>query len=152
MALLERRTARPPERWEPAREFDQVAERMRRILEETFGDARLISAAVAWSPFVDIEETDDAYVLELELPGVKREDVDIELMGNEIMISGEIKERERQGVVRRRTRRTGRFEYVATLPDHVDGDKVEAHLEGGVLMVRVPKSERAHRRKIEVKS
>jgi HSP20 family protein len=152
MAILERRSVRPPERWEQAREFDQVAERMRRILEDTFGDARLIPALAAWSPFVDIEEKDDAYVLELELPGVKREDVDIEIVGNEIMISGEIKERERQGVVRRRTRRTGRFEYVAALPDNVDGDRVEAHLEGGVLTVRVPKSERAHRRKIEVKS
>jgi HSP20 family protein len=152
MALLERRSTSVPQRWEPASELDQVAERMRRILEDTFGDAQLIPAAVAWSPFVDIEETDDAYVLELELPGVKREDVDIELMGNEIRISGEIKERERQGVVRRRTRRTGRFEYIASLPDHVDGDTVEAHLEGGVLTVRVPKSERAHRRKIEVKS
>jgi HSP20 family protein len=83
---------------------------------------------------------------------VKREDVNIELVGNELTINGEIKERERVGVLRKRTRRLGRFEYRVVLPDHVDGDKVEAKLDDGMLSVRVPKAQRAQRRKIEVKS
>jgi HSP20 family protein len=68
------------------------------------------------------------------------------------MITGEIKERERKGAMRRRTRRTGRFAYRVRLPDQVDSSKIDANLDRGVLTVRVPKSEKAKRQKIEVKS
>jgi HSP20 family protein len=154
MAVQERRSSTlAPQRWEPLREFEQVAEHMRRLLDDTFGEAAAPLAAVtAWTPLVDIEETDDAYVVEAELPGVDRKDVNIELVGNELLITGDIKERERKGVLRRRTRRTGRFEYRVSLPSHVDGEGIEARIDSGVLTVRVPKSERAQRRKIEVKS
>jgi HSP20 family molecular chaperone IbpA len=90
------------ERWEPLRELEQATERMRRILDETFGWPWLGERA-AWSPLVDIEETDDAYVIEAELPSVKREDVNIELAGNDLQITGEVKEQEqvRGGMARR---------------------------------------------------
>lgn len=153
--LLPGRRAAAPERWEPLSELDQVTERMRRMLEQTFGGLGWPSPLVdreGWSPLVDIEETDDAYILEAELPGVKREDVNIELVGNELMIAGEIKEREHKGTVRRQARRTGRFEYRVSLPAQVDPEKIDASLTEGVLAVRVPKSERAQRRRIEVKA
>jgi HSP20 family protein len=137
------------------REFEQVTDRMRRLLDQTFGGfdwPSALSETVGWSPTVDIEETDDAYVVEAELPGVNRQDVSIELVGNELMIKGEVKERKREGTVRRQTRRTGRFDYRVTLPDHVDADRIEANLSEGVLSVRAPKSERAQRRRIELKS
>ena len=145
----ERRSTLVPERWQPLRDVEQVNERMRRLLEETFGG---LPAELAWTPPVDIEETDDAYVVEAELPGVKQEDVSIELAGNELSITGEIKEKERKGIVRRRTRRVGRYELRVVLPDNIDGDKVDAKLKDGVLRVSVPKSERAERRRIEVNS
>jgi HSP20 family protein len=107
--------------------------------------------AGGWSPLVEIEEADDGCVVEAELPGVKREDVNIELVGNELTLTGEVKERQRKGALRRQTRRTGRFSYRVALPDQVHGDKIEANLSDGVLTVRVPKSERAQRRKIEIK-
>ena len=153
--LPERRSRGTAERWEPLSELEQVSERMRRVLDQTFGDAgfaTLLREAASWSPPVDIEETDDAYVLEAELPGVKRGDVDIELVGNELTIKGQVVERERAGILRRRTRRTGRYEYRVTLPDQVDGDKIDANLKDGVLTVRVPKSQKAQRRRIEVKT
>jgi len=154
--LPERRSASTPERWEPLSELEQMTQRMRRMLDESFGGLGLSSPRLmegtSWSPMVDIEERDDAYVIEAELPGVKRQDVNIELVGNELAITGEIKERERKGAVRRRTRRTGRFEYRVTLPNQVDAEKIEADLDQGVLTVRVPKSEREQRRKIEIKS
>jgi HSP20 family protein len=153
--LPERRGASAPERWEPLSELEQVAERMRRMLDQTFGGFGWPSQLIereAWSPLVDIEEQDDAYVLEAELPGVKREDVNIELVGNELMITGEIKQREHKGTVRRRARRTGRFEYRVSLPSQVDPQQIEASLREGVLEVRVPKSERAQRRRIEVRA
>jgi HSP20 family protein len=153
--LPERRRGGASGRWEPVQELEQVTERMRRMLEETFGGSgrwpSLLSETAGWSPLVDIEEHDDAYVLEAELPGVTREDVDIELVGNELAITGELKEKERTGIVRRRTRRTGRFDYRVTLPEQVDAEQIEASLDEGVLTVRVPKSERAQRKKIAIK-
>src|ERR687896_1516173 len=153
--LPERRRATIPEqRWEPLSEFEQVSERMRRLLEQTFGGFGLSTPTTekgGWSPLVDLEEHDDAYVVEANPPGVKAENVNVELVGNELMITGEIKEKERRGPVRRKNRRTGRFDYRVSLPAHVDPEKVEAKLTDGVLEVRVPKSERAERRRIEIK-
>ena len=152
--LPERRSRLAPERWEPLSELEQLTERMRRMLDQTFGGFGWPSPydVGAWSPPVDIEETDDAYVVEAELPGVKRGDVNIELVGNELTITGEIKAREHKGALRRQTRRVGRFDYRVALPNHVDPNKVDANLADGVLTVRVPKSERASRKKIEIKA
>jgi HSP20 family protein len=152
--LPERRSGASDERWEPRAELERTAERMRRLLEQTIGGVGLptIAEAAIWSPPVDIEERDDAYVIEAELPGVERKDMNIDLVGNELTITGEIKEKERQGILRRRTRRIGRFEYRVLLPDQVDPENVEAKLKDGVLTVRAPKSQRAQRRRVEVKS
>jgi len=151
--LPERRSTGQPSRWEPFTEVEQVTERMRRMLEQTFGGfgwTAPLSERAGWSPLVDLEETDDAYVVEAELPGVRREDVSVELVGNELAISGEVKERERKGTVRRQSRRTGRFDYRVSLPSHVESDRVEATLSDGVLTLRVPKAERAQRKRIEI--
>jgi HSP20 family protein len=148
----ERRTV-TPERWESMNELEQMTDRMRRFLDQTFGGfswATPLVERAGWSPPVDLEELDDAYVIEADLPGVKRENIDVELVGNELTITGEIKEQERKGTVRRQTRRTGRFDYRLSLPTHVDPEKVEASLSNGVLSVRVPKAERAQRRRIEI--
>jgi HSP20 family protein len=108
--------------------------------------------ADVWVPLVDIEETEDAWIIEAEVPGVRSEDVDVEVGENELAITGEIKERERQGVLRRKTRRVGRFEFRVTLPGQADASKVEANLEDGVLTIRIPKTEIARARHIEVRS
>jgi HSP20 family protein len=142
------------ERQITAEPVDQVTERMRRMAEQMFaglGSPALLAEASAWTPLVDIEEGDDAYVLEAELPGVQRRDVNIELVGNELTITGELKERERKGIVRRRARRVGRFDYRVMLPSQVDDKNIEAKLSDGVLTVRVPKLEQG-RRRIEVKA
>jgi len=149
-ALSERRTRDTSERTQPLNDV----ERLRRMLDQTFGSfglPGLMTEAVGWSPPVDIEEQDDAYVIEAELPGVQKDDVNIELQSNELMVTGEIKEREREGILRKRTRRIGRFEYRVRLPEQVDSDNVEAKLNDGVLTVRVPKVQRADRRQIKVK-
>jgi HSP20 family protein len=150
-ALQERRPRDTSERAQPLTEV----ERLRRMLDQTFGSfglSSLVTESVGWSPPVDIEEQDNAYVIEAELPGVKKDDVNIELVSNELMITGEIKEREREGILRKRTRRIGRFEYRVRLPEQVDADNVQASLKDGVLSVRVPKREQAERRTIQVKS
>jgi HSP20 family protein len=106
--------------------------------------------AQAWRPLADLSETDDGYLVEVEVPGVKREDISIEVAGNELTISGEFEEKEKVGWFRSRTRRTGRFEYRAVLPQDVDTDRISANLAEGVLTVTVPKAAAATRRRIEI--
>ncbi|HVP75765.1 MAG TPA: Hsp20/alpha crystallin family protein [Gaiellaceae bacterium] len=152
--LPEKKRETTPEPW-PSTDLDTVIEGMRRFLDQTFtGFTRwpVVHYHDVWSPPVDLEETDDAYVLEAELPGVDRNDVDVELIGNELTIEGEVKEKERTGVLRRQTRRSGRFSYWITLPEPVEANGVDASLKDGILKVRVPKAERAQRRKIELKA
>jgi len=152
--LPERRSEGETQRYEAGSDLEQVSERLRRMLDQTFvGFAlpSLVTAMAAWSPPVDIEEHDDAYVVEAELPGIDRKDVNIELVGNELTITGEIKERERKGVLRRRTRKVGRFDFRVALPEQVDPDGIEAKLDEGVLTVRIPKAQQAQRRQVEIK-
>ena len=110
------------------------------------------NGAAPFIPLVDIEETEDAWIVEAELPGVKSEDVNVEVRGSELAISGEIKEREREGILRRRTRKTGEFDYHITLPGDADAENIDADLRDGVLTVRIPKPEQERPRRIDVRS
>ena len=88
--------------------------------------------------------------MEIDLPGVQRDDVDIQLVDRVLTVTGEVKEKERTGVLRRRTRRVGQFYYSVTLPGDVDADNVEARLHDGVLTLRVPRSAEAKPRRIAI--
>jgi HSP20 family protein len=154
MALAVRRreqgTSRP-QAWEPFGELDQLQRRTADLMESVWSGLRA-GDDQPWVPSVDLEETDDAWIVEAELPGVRREDVNVEVADSELVIAGEIKERERTGILRRRTRRTGRFEYRVTLPGQADPEAVDARLSDGVLTVRVPKPERSRPRRVEVQA
>ncbi|GFG99074.1 Hsp20/alpha crystallin family protein [Mycobacterium timonense] len=119
---------------------------MDRLAQSLFGG---LTGEGAWLPAADIE-TDSAYVIEVELPGVRREDVDVALNNNELVVTGEVKERKREGLFRRRMRRVGKFEFRVTLPGHLRDGDVEASLAHGVLNVYVPKAESAKSSKIKV--
>lgn len=150
MALPVRRSNQLPV-WDPVRELDDLHQRFSSLLESSFGD--LAGASVAgWAPPVDVEETDNAIIVEAELPGVSRDDINVELNENQLVIHGDIKERERSGVLHRRARRTGRFDYRVVLPAQVDADQVDASLNEGVLRLQLPKSEAAKPRRIEISS
>jgi HSP20 family protein len=158
MAVLARRRGGTPQtgsaqqirRWEPFSELEELQQQMGRLMESALTGTG--AEGLPWTPPVDIEETEDAWVIEAELPGVEREDIHIEALDSDLTISGEITERERTGILRRKTRRVGRFEFRVTLPGAVDADAVDATLHDGVLTVRVPKAEQARKRQIEVKS
>jgi len=141
----------PLQRWEPARELEQLQNQMERWMESVWSPIGAGNGG-AWLPVADIEETDDAWIIEAELPGVDRKDVTVELRDSELIISGEIKQKERKGVLRRRTRRTGEFEYRVTLPGQTAAEEIDASLRDGVLTVRVPKANQAKPRRIEVKA
>jgi HSP20 family protein len=101
-------------------------------------------------PLADMEETDDAFIVEIELPGVKPDEIDIEIAGPHLTVTGERKERKRTGTLRRQTRTTGRFRFEAQLPSEVVNDGVEADLSDGVLTMRVPKPAAERSRRIPV--
>ena len=131
----------------PLTEFDQLLSEMSGLIESTVGGA---APAVAWTPLADVTEADDAFHVEIELPGVKSKDIDVEANGQELVVTGEIKEKERKGVLRRSTRRTGAFEYRLRLPGEVDMDKITARMSDGVLSITVPKADVARPRHIEI--
>lgn len=137
-----------PSRWDPIEELDRLTDQLQSYL----GNWNRLPSLLgdAFTPLADVEETDDAYLVEVEVPGVKKPDIDISLAGRRVTVSGERKERERAGVLRRRTRSTGRFRYEVTLPGDVDEDGVSASLDDGVLTVRVPKAVSERPRRIEV--
>jgi len=87
-----------------------------------------------------LEETDDAFTLELDLPGVAGDDIVVELTGRTLSIRGERKEREKTGTVHANARVTGAFAYTVSLPAVAEEGNVVANLHDGVLTVRVPKS------------
>jgi HSP20 family protein len=143
------RSSQPAQRWEPFRELEQLQEATAQLMESVWSGAGPADAGIL-TPLVDIEETDDAWIVEAEVPGVDRKDVSVEVRESDLMITGEIKERERKGILRRRTRPTGRFEFRVTLPGPIDSEGVEATIADGVLTVRVPKPEQARPQRIEV--
>jgi HSP20 family protein len=155
MALPVQQTDRPrgtqqtPRRWEPFRELEQLNEQFGRLMDTVWSPTGAANGGM-WTPLADVEETEDAWIIEAELPSVDKDDIHVQLRDSELIISGEIKEKERVGILRRRARRTGEFEYRVILPGQADEEHIDAKLHDGVLTVRIPKSERARPRRIEV--
>lgn len=105
----------------------------------------------SFTPLADVEETSDAFNVEVELPGVKKDDLDIEVAGRRLTVTGERKERQRVGILRRRERTVGRFHCEVVLPGDVEEDGVEARLDDGVLIIRLPKPAADRPRRIDVR-
>jgi HSP20 family protein len=136
------------QRADPLRELDDLRSQLDRVLHDTVVGAY---SEGAWAPPVDIEETDDAWLVEADLPGVERDDISVELHDGQLAIHGELTEKERVGILRRRTRRTGRFDYRVQLAGDLDPDAVQAQLTDGILHVRLPKPARSKPRRIQIK-
>lgn len=150
MTLPVVRGGQPAVRWGPFAEFEDLYDRMGAVLGAVPGGPAGQLAGLPWSPLADVSETDDAYLIEADLPGVGQDQVSVEVTGGDLVISGEIARGERAGVLRRSTRRQGRFEYRTMLPADADPDQVSASLADGVLTVRVAKAETARPRRIEI--
>jgi HSP20 family protein len=149
MALPVRQQNTDPVRWDPTADVQNLASQLGRLF-EGWDDLPSLVGDGAFLPQADVTETDDAYVVEIELPGVKKKDIEISLSGRRLLVTGERVEKERTGILRRRTRRVGRFRYEVVLPGAVDEDGVEASLEDGVLTLLVPKASTERSRRIEV--
>ena len=137
----------------PSREFEDIYDRMGQLMNLAFGSLMpdTIAADLPWTPNADLSETDDAYVVHVELPGVSKDQINVEIQDRELVVSGEIPEsQDDEGRQHRSSRRTGRFEYRAFLPGEVNVEGVRAEMHEGVLTVTVPKSEQAKPHRIEI--
>jgi HSP20 family protein len=143
-------------RWEPARELQTIQQEMNRLFGTFFenpqggpGDGGTLSR---WIPPMDLVEEGDHFVLRADLPGVKEEDVKVELDDNVLMISGERKsehEDRREGYYRLE-RAAGSFSRSLTLPEGVEPDSIQAQFGNGVLTVRIPKPEERKPRRVAI--
>lgn len=106
-----------------------------------------------WAPDLDFTETDKEYVVRLEVPGVPRENIQVEINARTVFISGyrEVTEEEKSENVFRRERSTGRFTRSIELPMPVDAARVTATATDGILTVRLPKGEAGFSTRVEVK-
>ncbi len=105
-----------------------------------------------WVPALDVFEDQEKVSVQIELPGLKKEDFDISLDGDVLTISGErkVESEKQEGGNFRRERAVGSFRRSITLPSQVKGDQVKATYEDGVLTVALPKADEAKPRKIQV--
>lgn len=126
----------------------RTLEDMRTEFEQAMGPGS--TPAGHWSPLVDVFEVPEALVIQVELPGVKQDDIQIHLEGNELTLSGERRYAEPGGQVHRIERTYGTFQRTFQLPLTVQRDGVKAVLREGVLTLRIPKAEAAKPRAIQV--
>jgi HSP20 family protein len=145
-------------RWEPVRELNTIQSEMNRLFNTFFeapptaGGQHGGQAMRRWIPAMDLVETEDAFVLRADLPGLNEGDVNIELEDNVLTISGERKaeHEERKEGYYRVERASGSFARSLTLPEGVDPEAVTASFDRGVLEVRVPKPEERKPRKVSI--
>ena len=104
-----------------------------------------------WSPALDLYESGDHFVAVVELPGMRKEDIDLSLHDGALSISGERKRESNNGETAQRTERyVGTFRRSIALPNHVDASKVNATYKDGILKVILPKAEEAKPKQIQV--
>jgi HSP20 family protein len=143
---------RPLRRWEAFRELEDIHNQMGELMENVRAPLGVVNGVRTPMVDVDVEETEEAWIVEAELPGAGPKDVKVELRDSELSITGETEERERKGILRRRTRRAGRFDLRVRLAGEVDAEHIDAKLHSGVLTVRVPKAGQPRSHEIEVKA
>jgi HSP20 family protein len=141
--LPERRTIT-----DPMSLMDDFSAYMNRMMGPYF--APLATEEGAWTPSADVGENANDYHVDIDLPGVHREDITIDIEGQELTVSGDFRKEDHIESPRRSTRREGRFEFAVRLPHAVDADRCAAELKDGVLCLTVPKAASPGHKTIEI--
>ncbi len=143
-------------RWEPARELHTIQQEMNRLFGTVFdshtGGNGHSGALRRWIPAMDLVEEGETYVLRADLPGVREEDVKVELDDNVLTVFGERRsehEERREGYYRVE-RASGSFSRSLVLPDGVEAKDVHARIEHGVLEVTVPKPQQRQPQRVAI--
>ncbi len=142
-------------KYDPFRELNTLQNEMNRLFTGAFprGLSQEEITRGAWTPSVDIDEGKDQLVLEAELPGMKRQDVELSIENNIITLRGERKfeKKEENDNYHRVERGYGSFTRSFTLPPTVSGEGATANFIDGILRISLPKREEAKARKIEIR-
>lgn len=139
--------------WTPFESLNEVQSRINHLFDENFGRSWANTATSrVWYPAVDILESKEAYLLRAELPGMKKEDFNLELRDGTLTLTGERKSaKPAEGVEYRSVERVnGKFVRSFTLPETVKHDGIQATYKDGILEIQVPKAEEAKPRQIEI--
>ena len=143
--------------WDPFRELEDMQHRLSTVLGRQLnrrqdGDKESITVA-EWAPVVDIIEDETEYLIKVDLPEIKKEEVKVTVENGVLVLSGERKlEKEEKGRKYHRIERAyGSFGRTFSLPDNADAEKVNAEFNEGVLKLHIAKSEAARPKQIEVK-
>ncbi len=145
-------------RWSPARELLSMRDQMDRLMDDAFGAAwsrrPMVWDGVTVQMPLDVYQTDKEYVVRATLPGVKAEDLDINIVGETLTIKATSKEeqnvKEEDWLLKES--RYSSFSRTVTLPSEVQADKVDATLEDGILTLKLPKAEALLPKTIKVKA
>jgi HSP20 family protein len=141
-------------RWDPFQDLQSFRDEMNRTLSRWFspqeGDE---PTRRRWMPALDVTESEDAYQIDVEVPGLRPEDINVTVDQGMLTVQGERRSEEEKGdrSYHRVERRYGAFRRSITLPRDVDASKVEANYDNGVLRLRVPKTAGSQAKRIEVK-
>uniref|UniRef100_A0A7C2V5T9 Hsp20/alpha crystallin family protein n=1 Tax=Hydrogenobacter sp. TaxID=2152829 RepID=A0A7C2V5T9_9AQUI len=135
--------------WNPFAEIERIRREFDRLLEELVPREE---GERLFAPVVDVYETDQDLVVKAELPGVKKENVEVSIRDNALHIKGEKKEEkeEKTETYHRVERVYGKFERVIPLPTDVKVEAAKAEFKDGVLEIRIPKAESSKEKKIEI--
>jgi HSP20 family protein len=140
-------------RWDPFREMITLREAMDRLFEESLVRPTMAPRGAGGTLAVDVWETGDAFVISASVPGLMSDDLNINVIGDTVTISGEVNEEvKEEGSYIYRERRFGPFSRTLTLPVPLNPDKATAIIENGVLTLTLPKAETAKPKAIEVKT
>ena len=140
-------------RWEPAREMMTLREAMDHLFDDAF--TRPLTLRDGWSaPAIDMYQTDDEIVVKASLPGVKADEVQINITGEILTLKGETKQVEEKNdrAWHMREQRRGTFERSIALPTEVMADKAKAEFENGILTITLPKAEEVKPKVINIKA
>jgi HSP20 family protein len=140
------------ERWEPARELEQLRRQLNRVFGGIVPNGDSEIGAFSFVPSAEMEETSDTVYLKLEIPGLEAKDLDVEVAGDAVSISGERKSEsktEEKGKIRSEFH-YGKFERHIPLPAHVQSDKVKAEYKNGMLTLAMPKVEEDKKKVVKV--
>jgi len=142
-------------KWDPFRNVAALQDRINRIFDESFSRTADVDDDIsmsAWKPSVDIYETDEAIILKAELPGIKTEDVSVEITDNVLTLRGErVEDKEiKEGSYFRKERCFGTFSRAFNLQHRVQPDKIKAKFKDGILEIEIPKPEEEKPKQITV--